>query len=101
MENDIYVKTSSKVTALVKRAETLLDKKKVNFINIHGLGRAVYKAVQVALQIRRHLGHESIQLSVETESCTMIDDICPDELDGDEVTQFRQNSAIHIRIKKQ
>lgn len=50
-------------------------------MTVHGLGKAVVKAIELALRIEQEiLGHLKVALRVETESVKLIDDHIPQDL---------------------
>ncbi|KAJ3304959.1 hypothetical protein HDV03_002189 [Kappamyces sp. JEL0829] len=99
LETDIYVKSSSHMRALLKRATLLLDKREFPAITIHGLGRAIPKAVQLALAIQKERGGpEHVALEVSTKTSQLIDDHIPDGIDEETTAEIRLNSSIHISV---
>ena len=68
-----------------------------NEIILHGLGAAIPRTVNLALQLSEKL-HGTFDLYTETGTVQVVDDIEPltDLAEGD--VQIRQNSAIHIQL---
>lgn len=94
LETDIYVASGSMQRAQLRRAEQLLRDRKA--ITIHGLGRMVPRAVELALVLQRRLG--SIECHVTTDTVEVVDDIEPDDPEADLATEMRNKSAVHIRV---
>lgn len=64
---------------------------------IHGLGAAVYRACNLALQLREiHYG--GMELDIKTSTTSIIDDFEPLCDSADYETINRSNSAVHIRV---
>ena len=80
------------------KCQKLLDKG--NEVVIHGLGKAVNRAINLALQLKDK-GVGTIQLCVRTSSVVLTDDHIPDTDEGEIRTTFRSNSAIHIRVYRE
>ena len=95
-QNDVYVTRKSNFAAQMEKCEKLLDKGERE-LHIHGLGAAINRALNLALQLEaRGLG--TLQLAISTATVDLVDDIEPlcDEEDFD--TRERSNSAVHIRV---
>ncbi len=97
-KNDIYVSNKTDFKAQEARCHKLLDTG-VNEIHIHGLGAAVNRAVNLALQLQKSsLG--TFQMSVHTSTVDLTDDLEPTGDDAEPETRDRHNSAIHIKISR-
>lgn len=95
-KNDVYINRKTNLKAQIARCQKMLDAG-VPEIHIHGLGAAMNKAMTVALQLQKDcLG--SVQLSVNTSTVELIDDLEPvkDELETE--SRERNNSAVHIKL---
>ncbi|XP_012223359.1 ribonuclease P protein subunit p20 [Linepithema humile] len=93
---DIYVNNKTSFKGQLYKCEKVFDKGESELI-IHGLGAAVYKASQLALQLKEiHYG--TLDLDIKTCTVTLADKLetLSDETD-DEIIN-RQSSAIHIRV---
>ncbi|XP_043492615.1 ribonuclease P protein subunit p20 [Polistes fuscatus] len=66
-------------------------------IVIHGLGAAVERTCNLALQLKE-IYHNILELDVKTTTVELTDDIKPHNDDHDGEMNLRRNSAIHIRI---
>ena len=95
-KNDIYVNKKTDFKAQLARSQRLLDNG-VNELYIHGLGAALNRAINLALQLKA-LGNGSVEVSANTSTVELIDDREPmdDENEPDQCT--RNNSAIHIKV---
>eukprot|EP01089_Gocevia_fonbrunei_P021056 TRINITY_DN8013_c0_g1_i2.p1 TRINITY_DN8013_c0_g1~~TRINITY_DN8013_c0_g1_i2.p1 ORF type:complete len:133 (-),score=8.58 TRINITY_DN8013_c0_g1_i2:5-403(-) len=98
-KNEMYVSHTSNPKALFKRANKLLDDPNIPLIIIHGLGAAITKAVDLALELEEKRG-TSITISTNTSSVVLLDEYIPVQADLNPVPQTRLNSAIHITIKR-
>ncbi|KAL4237490.1 ribonucleases P/MRP protein subunit pop7 [Mactra antiquata] len=92
---DVYVNNKTDFRQQLKRCQKILDNG--NLVCIHGLGVAINKAVNIALQLKAS-GMGTVEVSVHTSTVELIDDIEPltDERDVDSMS--RNNSAVHIRV---
>ncbi|CAG2058974.1 unnamed protein product [Timema podura] len=94
--NDIYVTNKTNHQSQVSRCEKLLDSGESELV-IHGLGAAVAKAVNLALQLQdKYQG--IVGLSVNTSTVDIVDDLEPTTDQADYDTQTRHNSSVHIRL---
>ncbi|XP_066279632.1 ribonuclease P protein subunit p20-like [Branchiostoma lanceolatum] len=95
-KNDIYVNMQSNFKGQLERAQRMLDAGS-NEVFIHGLGHAINRAINIALQLKtRGLG--TIEASTNTSTVELIDDLYPEKGDVSEEVQSRNNSAVHIRV---
>lgn len=94
-QNDVYITEKTNFKAQEKKCQTILDS--CNEVIIHGLGKAVNRAINLALQLKER-GLGTIQMCSQTSSVNLTDDLIPDTDDGEEKTLYRSNSAIHIRL---
>ncbi|XP_070579167.1 ribonuclease P protein subunit p20-like [Ptychodera flava] len=97
-KNDVYVNRRTNFGAQLERCQKLLD---AGFeeLFIHGLGAAINRAINLALQLKTR-GMGSIEVSVSTSSVELIDDLEPNNDDSEADVQIRTNSAVHIRVYK-
>eukprot|EP00058_Branchiostoma_floridae_P027965 XP_002613456.1 hypothetical protein BRAFLDRAFT_277479 [Branchiostoma floridae] len=80
----------------LERAQRMLDAGS-NEVFIHGLGHAINRAINIALQLKaRGLG--TIEVSTNTSTVELIDDLYPEKDDVSSEVQSRNNSAVHIRV---
>lgn len=94
--NDIYVTNKSNYQGQLSRCEKLLSDGESEIV-IHGLGAAVPRAVNLALQLKtKHLG--TVEVAVNTSTVDIIDDLEPVDDQGEYETHTRQNSSVHIRV---
>ncbi|XP_015190520.1 PREDICTED: ribonuclease P protein subunit p20 [Polistes dominula] len=66
-------------------------------IVIHGLGAAVERACNLALQLKE-IHYNILELDIKTSTVELMDDIKPHNDDDDGEMKLRRNSAIHIRV---
>ncbi|XP_026273920.1 ribonuclease P protein subunit p20 [Frankliniella occidentalis] len=96
--NDIYVTNRSNFQSELDKCLKLLESGEKE-VFVHGLGAAVNRAVNLALQLEsKFLG--TVQLTVNTSTTTLIDDLEPLHDQATYETQTRQNSVVHIRIQR-
>ena len=102
-KNDVYVTKKTNFKAQLARSEALIYSN-YNEIFVHGLGAAVSRAINLALQLKVR-GHGSIEVACQTETVRLTDDLLYDNGSDDESadcprphTQTRLNSAVHIRV---
>ncbi|RUS89645.1 hypothetical protein EGW08_002566 [Elysia chlorotica] len=93
--NDVYVSEKTHFKAQESRCQKLLDAG--NEVIIHGLGKAVNRAINLALQLQTK-GAGTVQLAVQTSSVELTDDLIPETDEGEGRTTTRNNSAVHIRV---
>ncbi|GFN85610.1 ribonuclease p protein subunit p20 [Plakobranchus ocellatus] len=93
--NDVYVSERTHFKAQESKCQRLLDSG--NEVIIHGLGKAVNRAINLALQLQAK-GTGTVQLAVQTSSVELTDDLIPETDDGEARTSSRNNSAVHIRV---
>ena len=92
---DVYVTRKTDFKGQLARCQKKLDDG--NVVYVHGLGAAVNRAINLALQLKQR-GLGSVELDVHTSTVELTDDLEPltDEHDADTMT--RNNSAVHIRV---
>ncbi|XP_076164246.1 ribonuclease P protein subunit p20-like isoform X1 [Ptiloglossa arizonensis] len=93
---DIFVTNKTNFKAQLKKCEKLLSGG-ISEVIIHGLGAAVYRACNLALQLKEiHYG--GVELDIKTSTTSIIDDFEPLDDSADYETINRNNSAVHIRV---
>ncbi|CAB3992433.1 ribonuclease P subunit p20 [Paramuricea clavata] len=97
-KNDIYVNKQSDFKFQLERAQKLLDSG-WNEVFIHGLGAAINRAVNLALQLEQE-GHGSIQISAQTSSTQVVDDFRPLDEEQESYSETRTKSSIKIKVYK-
>lgn len=95
-KNDIYVTRKTNFTAQLQRCQRLLDSGS-NEVYIHGLGAAINRALNLALQLKER-GLGTIEIAVNTSSVELVDDLEPVDSDQEQKTHTRVNSAVHIKV---
>jgi len=93
--HDIYIGRNSPFDAQLKRAQKLLDDGQQRIV-LHGLGAAINRCINLALKIQ----HIYAQISVETDTVPLVDDLPADDPQATPRVQSRNNSAVHITIKR-
>nr|XP_020655482.1 ribonuclease P protein subunit p20 [Pogona vitticeps] len=96
--SDIYVNMKTDFKAQLSRCQKLLGPGSgYSEICIHGLGLAINRAINIALQLEA-AGGGSLLLAANT-STVELADVAEPEGDNDEpLARTRNNSAIHIRV---
>ena len=97
-KNDIYVNKQSDFKNQLERAQKLLDSG-YNEIFIHGLGAAINRAVNLALQLKER-GHGSIEISAQTSSTQVVDDFRSLDEEQESYSETRTKSSIKIKVYK-
>lgn len=92
---DVYVSHKTDFKQQMKRCQKILDNG--NLVCIHGLGVAVNRAINLALQLKS-AGMGSVEVAVHTSTVELVDDIEPMSDDKDVDSMSRNNSAVHIRV---
>lgn len=94
--NDIYITTKTDFNAQFKRCEHLLIEN-VDFteIYLHAMGGAINRAVSLALQLQIKL---ECQLNTLTSTIELEDDLIPLLDDLNLSYQYRNVSAVHIKL---
>ncbi|KAL2727950.1 ribonuclease P protein subunit p20-like [Vespula maculifrons] len=95
-KRDIYVTNKTDFKAQLKKCEKLFNIG-VSEIIIHGLGAAIKRACNLALQLKE-IHHNSLDFDIKTSTEELIDDFEPLNDDYDYEMKIRRNSAIHIRV---
>ncbi|KAI9094034.1 ribonuclease P protein subunit p20 [Phlyctochytrium arcticum] len=99
LANDIYVSRKSNFIGLLKRGQKILDDEQYTTLTIHGLGAAMKRAIELALRLKED-NLDRISWTIETSTVNLVDDVEPEDVDDDLVSETRQNSSIHICIRK-
>ncbi|KAL5473757.1 hypothetical protein EMCRGX_G028301, partial [Ephydatia muelleri] len=109
--NDIYINRKTDFSVQLARSHKLLDQGCTE-LNIHGLGAAIHRAVNLALQLRETCS-VPMEISASTSTVDLQDEleplddvcmmgpsnvICCDCFDGDYSMESRRSSSIHIRL---
>lgn len=96
--NDIYINRKTEFAAQLARSHRLLDQG-CSELNIHGLGVAIHRAINLALQLQETSSHD-LEVATTTSTVELVDDLEPLDDETDYHTQTRPSSAIHIRLYK-
>lgn len=97
-KTDVYVSQKTNFKAQLGRCSKLLNSGH-NEIYIHGLGFAIDRAINIALQLKAK-GLGTIEVSATTETFELTDDLSALNDELDDRTQTRNTSAIHIKVFK-
>lgn len=100
--NDIYVNMKTDFKAQLARCQKLLDggtrgQNACTEIYIHGLGLAINRAINIALQLQAG-SFGSLQVAANTSTVELVDELEPETDAREPLTRIRNNSAIHIRV---
>ncbi|KAF7229814.1 ribonuclease P protein subunit p20 [Nothobranchius furzeri] len=97
--NDVYVNMKTDFRAQLARCQKLLEGGGHREICIHGLGLAINRAINIALQLQTS-SQGALQLAANTSTVELVDDLEPEDPDeaGEPMTRTRNNSAIHIKV---
>ncbi|KAM9312731.1 ribonuclease P protein subunit p20 [Gastrophryne carolinensis] len=95
--NDIYVNTKTDFRGQLARCRRLLATGGQKEVRVHGLGLAIGRAINLALQLQLS-APDALLLSASTSTVELTDDLDPDGEDGEPGARSRNNSAIHIRV---
>ncbi|KAK1889941.1 Ribonuclease P protein subunit p20 [Dissostichus eleginoides] len=81
------------------RCQKLLEGGGHREICVHGLGLAINRAINIALQLQAS-SQGVLQLAANTSTVELVDDLEPEDPDeaGEHLTRTRNNSAIHIKV---
>ena len=82
------------------RCRKLLESGKYDAIYIHGLGAAVDRAINIALQLKlSSVGCVApLEVSANTSTIDLIDDFIPVDDEHEAKTRSRRSSAVHIKV---
>lgn len=94
--NDIYINRKTDFSTQLARSHKLLDQGCTE-LNIHGLGAAIHRAINLALQLRETCSIP-MEISASTSTVQLQDELEPTDEDGDYHMESRNCSAIHIRL---
>ncbi|XP_066578448.1 ribonuclease P protein subunit p20 [Amia ocellicauda] len=105
--NDVYVNMKSDFRGQLARCQKLLEggggAGGRREICVHGLGLAIGRAINIALQLRA-ASQGTLEIAANTSTVELVDDLEPDgDCEGEEggaggTTRTRNNSAIHIKV---
>ncbi|KAK6291996.1 ribonuclease P protein subunit p20-like [Coregonus clupeaformis] len=97
--NDVYVNMKTDFRAQLARCQKLLEGGGHSEICVHGLGLAINRAINIALQLQAS-SQGALQLAANTSTVELVDDLEPEDPDeaGEPMTRTRNNSAIHIKV---
>lgn len=93
-KNDVYVSRKTDFKAQHARCMKLFESG-FSEIFIHGLGAAVNRAINLALQIQKS-GMGTIDMAVNTSTVELMDDFESENDSLEHETRTRHNSAVHI-----
>ncbi|XP_003743653.1 ribonuclease P protein subunit p20 [Galendromus occidentalis] len=94
----VYINMRTDFQYQMLRAKEILFKGS-NEVHIHGLGAAINRAINIALQIREHFG-KAYEVDTQTNTIQVVDDFEPREEHIEPQSQTRNVSTIHIRVFK-
>ncbi|XP_064787592.1 ribonuclease P protein subunit p20-like isoform X1 [Oncorhynchus masou masou] len=97
--NDVYVNMKTDFRAQLARCQKLLEGGGQGEIRVHGLGLAINRAINIALQLQAS-SQGALQLAANTSTVELLDDMEPEDPDeaGEPMARSRNNSAIHIKV---
>ncbi|XP_068919354.1 LOW QUALITY PROTEIN: ribonuclease P protein subunit p20 [Petaurus breviceps papuanus] len=102
--NDIYVNMKTDFKAQLARCQKLLEgggggrgQGGCPEIYIHGLGLAINRAINIALQLQAS-SFGALQVAANTSTVELVDELEPETNTREPLTRTRNNSAIHIRV---
>lgn len=96
-KNDVYVSMKTDFKAQLSRCQKLLNSGNFNDICIHGLGLAINRAINIALQLEAN-SFGALQVAASTSTVELVDDLEPEADEGEPMARTRNNSAIHIKV---
>lgn len=96
-KTDVYITRKTDFASQLERAQKLLDSE--NEVYVHGLGAAINRAINLALQIQTE-SQGLVEIAAHTSTVELVDDLEPQTDDLEPETQSRNNSAIHIKVYK-
>ena len=82
------------------RCRKLLESGTHEAIYVHGLGNAVDRAINIALQLKATSGLSAVTLCTNTSTEDLIDDFEPLDEEHEPVVRSRRCSAVHIKISR-
>eukprot|EP00127_Corallochytrium_limacisporum_P005478 Clim_evm26s206 gene=Clim_evmTU26s206 len=98
-ETDIYVARNTDFNSALKRAKKVLDNGG-SFVDIHGLGATINKALNLALQLdKQYKG--VFKLSCRTSTVVVVDDLEPTTENLRHKTRTRNVSALHVHLYRE
>ncbi|OQR74059.1 ribonuclease P protein subunit p20-like [Tropilaelaps mercedesae] len=92
----VYVNTRTEFKHQFERVKSVLLNGGKE-VHIHGIGAAVNRAINIALQVQSHFG-DAMETDVRTSTVEVTDDWEPLADDLEPQSQKRNVSAIHIRV---
>ncbi len=95
-KTDIYVNRKTNFKGQLARCQRMLDSG-TKEVYIHGLGAAINRAINLSLQLKAR-GSGSLEVSANTSTVELIDDLEPDNDNTEPDIQIRSNSAVHIKV---
>ncbi|XP_030042950.1 ribonuclease P protein subunit p20 [Microcaecilia unicolor] len=95
--NDVYINMKTDFKAQLARCRKLLEGGGFNEICIHGLGLAINRAINVALQLQAN-SFGTLQIAANTSTVELVDDLEAEVDDEEPASRTRNNSAIHIKV---
>lgn len=94
--NDIYINHHSDFSSQLAQCRKLIDQG-LSTLYIHGLGVAINRAINLALQLKE-TSDNKLSVSATTTTVEVTDDMEPLTEDGDYYTHTRKVSALNITI---
>nr|XP_033797149.1 ribonuclease P protein subunit p20-like [Geotrypetes seraphini] len=93
----LHVSTSCQDRTLQRISLTNCNLTSPQQICIHGLGLAINRAINVALQLQAN-SFGTLQIAANTSTVELVDDLEPEVDDEEPASRTRNNSAIHIKV---
>lgn len=94
-ETDIYMTKNSIITSLIPKIQKIIHKH--HFVDLHSLGAANYKALKLALLIKKAYPKE-LETDIKTETVGTNDFFIPTTPDESQTIKHRDLNAVHIHI---
>uniref|UniRef100_A0A0M3HUK9 Ribonuclease P n=1 Tax=Ascaris lumbricoides TaxID=6252 RepID=A0A0M3HUK9_ASCLU len=97
-KNDVYITRHTSLAGQRRRVQQLMDSH-MDEVVLHGIGSAVSRTINLALQIQRKLA-DSLKLEIKTSTVRVTDDLFPLYDEVDFASRNRSISAVHIRLSR-
>ncbi|VDI74146.1 ribonuclease P/MRP protein subunit RPP20 [Mytilus galloprovincialis] len=95
--NDVYVSRRTNFKQQLERCHKLMNSG--NEVYIHGLGAAINRAVNLALEVKKSsIGN--VETETQTSTVELVDDLEPETDEHEPEIFIRNNSAVHIKVFK-
>jgi len=96
--NDVYISEKSSLRAQLHKCKKLFDDDNYEEVFLHGLGKAIPRTINVALELKNSHYKNTLDFETETSTVRLIDDLIPQDDTTPASYSTRNVSSVKLRL---